>query len=115
MMLSKDVYVIVDKKRKFIVHTNPNNSKIVCEYAILQAKDSSLKVLTYDTEGRAKSGLRESRFHEICKMEKHYPELLPDKPGIRNKEAWLAGILRTQLEVVKVKLTISEYFTNYES
>ena len=109
-MLSKDVYVIVDKKRKFLVHTDAKDRKIVCLHTNTQSKDSTLKVLTYNTEGRAKAGLRESNFHRLPEMEKHYQELLVDKPqDFRKKEAWLNAIIRNQLEVVKVKLSIHEY------
>ena len=109
-MLSKDVYVIVDKKRKFLVHLDTKDRKILCKNENLQSKDSSCRVLTYDTEGRAKSGLREAIFHRLPELENHYQELLINKPqDFRKKEAWLNAILRNQLEVVKVKLSIHEY------
>lgn len=68
-------------------------------------KGTANRMLTYDTERRAKSGLREAKINSLSILENHYPELLENTPvDWRKKEAWLNSILRNQLEVVKVQL-----------
>lgn len=103
-LISIEVYVIMDKKRGHLLHFDSKGSKILCNIAV-PLKSTANRILTYDTEGRAKSGLREAKINSLTILENHYPELLENKPLDRRKhEAWLNSILRNQLEVVKVVL-----------
>jgi hypothetical protein len=105
-MLTRKVYTIMDKKRLFIVNTNTKEQKVLMRVSKPLSGPHTFKVLTYDTEGRAKSGLK-SNFHDLEKMLDHYPELFTDPPkDWRQRAAWINSILIKQLEIVECNLTV---------
>lgn len=106
-MLERKVYVIMDKKRKFLVNTNSKEQKILLKVDKKLTGPHVFKVLVYDTIGRAKSGLQ-SNFHDLEKMIDHYPELFTDPPkDWRQRANWIKSILIKQLEIVEATQTVS--------
>ena len=97
----------MDKKRLFIVHTNAKEQKFFLKVDTPLKGPHSFRILTYDTPGRAKSGLG-SKFHGLDQLVDHYPELFADPPkDWRQRYAWIDSILYKQLEIVEATQTVN--------
>lgn len=88
------------------------------KYQIFGSKDTdngklALRVFFYDTPGRAKSRIN-SYFMWLNDMIHYYPEILEDPklPHPNNRDAYnkfITNALLSQLEVVKVEMTVNEH------
>lgn len=119
-MLSRVQYVIMDKKRQFIVQHAADKFKTkyithVDQTNIPHAK-LSLRIFFYDQHGHAKKGLN-SYFTWIEDMLHYYPEImenakLPHKNDLirytSEYQKQIIDVLKSKLEIVKVKLTVTE-------
>jgi len=104
--LKQEVFVLMDKQRQFIVYfaSGQYKTKHLVNVNELPLKNKkALRLLTYDTEGRAKSGL-ESYFVNLEKLANYY-NIEPSKSRNDN-ERWESA--KSKIEVVKVQLTIKE-------
>ena len=108
-MLKEVRYVIMDKKRNFIVRYT--NSKDKQKYITL-LNDNTKNVFFYKTEGDAKNGIT-SNYIGLEDMLEYYPEITndPKRPHQNDKVKytnWHKPQLKAQLEIVKVEMSIKE-------
>jgi ABC-type glycerol-3-phosphate transport system substrate-binding protein len=108
-MLKEVQYVIMDKKRNFIVrYTNSKDRK---KYITL-LNDNTKNIFFYNTEGHAKNGII-SIYVGLEEMLEYYPEIKndPKRPHQNDKlkySDWFKSNLLAQLEIVKVEMSIKE-------
>lgn len=109
--LKQELFVLMDEQRQFIVYFASGKYKtkhLINVNDIPFDDNKALRLLTYDTEGRAKSGLK-SYFVGIEELAKHYNiELSKRHDLITGGDIELYERAKSKLEVVKVELNIKE-------